>query len=143
MEGQFVHFPVRADVELHPETRELVDGEDSAMVGTELPGWLTAWSQRELSIVVLRDDDSRDSLAERSDAALTKGRLRVYANDHLPPHFHVIGPDDEALVDIVSQTIIEGALPRRYRQKIEAWTAANIDLIKTEWNRINPRFPVP
>ena len=69
--------------------------------------------------------------------------IRVYANDHLPPHFHVIGPDAEALFDIASQTVIAGALPRGHRKEIVAWIAANIDLIKAEWNRINPRFPVP
>jgi len=69
--------------------------------------------------------------------------IRVNANDHLPPHFHVIGPDDEALVGIASQAVIEGTMPTSHRKEIVAWIAANIDVIKAEWNRINPRFPVP
>ncbi len=28
--------------------------------------------------------------------------VRVYANDHLPPHFHVLTPDAEALVEIAT-----------------------------------------
>ena len=29
-----------------------------------------------------------------------KTEIRVYANDHLPPHFHVVHPDFEALIVI-------------------------------------------
>jgi hypothetical protein len=68
--------------------------------------------------------------------------IRVYANDHLPPHFHVIGPDDAALVEIASQTVIAGAMPRPHRAEVEEWIADSIDVIRAEWNRINPRFPV-
>lgn len=68
--------------------------------------------------------------------------IRVYANDHLPPHFHVIGPDDEALVEIATQAVWAGALPRRHQREVVAWIAANIATIAAEWNRINPRFPV-
>ena len=75
MEEQFIHFPERAEVELDPEALELVDGEGSALVGTEFPGWLAADCQRELSIIVLRDNDCRDSLVERDGAVLTEGRI--------------------------------------------------------------------
>jgi hypothetical protein len=75
MEEQFIHFPVRAEVELHPEALKLVDDEGSALVGTEFVGWLAPNCQRELSIVVLPDNNSRDSLAERAGAALTEGRI--------------------------------------------------------------------
>ncbi len=67
--------------------------------------------------------------------------IRVYANDHLPPHFHVIGTDDAALVSIASQTVIAGTMPRPHRNDVEAWIAADITVIRAEWNRINPRFP--
>lgn len=26
--------------------------------------------------------------------------VRVYPNDHLPPHFHIVSPDEEALIEI-------------------------------------------
>ena len=26
--------------------------------------------------------------------------IRIYSNDHLPPHFHIITPDADALVEI-------------------------------------------
>src|SRR5262245_23451078 len=79
MEEQFIHFPVRADVELHPEALKLVDDEDSVLVGTEFVGRLAPQRQRELSIVVLSDNNSRDSMAERANAVLTEGRTRAIA----------------------------------------------------------------
>src|SRR5262249_44128773 len=79
MKDQFIHFPVRTDVKFHPEALKLVDGEGSALVGTELAGWLAPNCQRELSIVVLPDNNSRGSLAEHAGAALTEGRIRAIA----------------------------------------------------------------
>src|SRR5712671_468849 len=66
MEEQFIPFPVRAEMELHPEALKLVDDEGSALVGTEFVGGLVPNCQREVSIVVLPDNNSRDSLAERA-----------------------------------------------------------------------------
>jgi hypothetical protein len=74
MEEQFIHFPVRAEMELHPEALNLVDDEGSALVGDGVfVGWLAPNCQRELSIVGLPDNNSRDSLAERAGAVLTEG----------------------------------------------------------------------
>jgi hypothetical protein len=35
-------------------------------------------------------------------ASLTNVALFVYAGDHAPPHFHVLGPDTDAVIDIRS-----------------------------------------
>jgi hypothetical protein len=68
--------------------------------------------------------------------------VRVYANDHLPPRFHVVTPDTEALVEIASLALLRGALPPRVEREALAWAANNARLIAAEWNRINPRFPI-
>ena len=67
--------------------------------------------------------------------------ITVYANDHLPPHFHVIAPDFEALIEIETLAVMAGSLGRSSRRAVMAWVAANTATIKAEWNRINPRFP--
>jgi len=80
MEDQFIHFLVRAEMELHLEALKLVDDEGSALVGTQFVGWLAPNCQRELSIVVLPDKNSRDSLAdERAGAVLTEGHIHAIA----------------------------------------------------------------
>ena len=66
--------------------------------------------------------------------------ITVYANDHVPPHFHAIHPDFEAQIEIDTMTILRGSLPPAVRRQVLEWASANIGRIKTEWNRINPRF---
>lgn len=66
----------------------------------------------------------------------------VYANDHLPPHFHIINPDFEALIVIEDFSIYAGSLKGPAGKAAMKWAQENIALIKAEWNRINPRFPI-
>ena len=68
--------------------------------------------------------------------------IRVYANDHLPPHFHAIAPDFEALIEIETLTIMRGHLSPQMQRAVMSWATRNRALIAQEWNRINPRFPV-
>lgn len=68
--------------------------------------------------------------------------ITVYANDHLPPHFHILTPDHEALVEIATLTILAGHLPSKVAKPALAWAAANLEVIIAEWNRVNPRFPI-
>ena len=68
--------------------------------------------------------------------------LRVYANDHLPPHFHAVAPDFEALIEIETMMLLRGSLPGRARRAVMEWAARNRGAIAAEWNRINPRFPI-
>jgi len=68
--------------------------------------------------------------------------IRVYANDHLPPHFHAVAPDFEALIEIETLSIMRGSLSRQGGKSVMAWAAAHRREIAAEWNRINPRFPI-
>ena len=68
--------------------------------------------------------------------------IRVYANDHLPPHFHVLSPDAEALIEISSLRIMAGSLPAQVERQALTWARANESAIGAEWNRTNPRFPI-
>lgn len=71
-----------------------------------------------------------------------KTEIRVYANDHLPPHFHIVHPDFEALIVIEDFRTYAGALKGAAGKVAMVWAKAHIAAIKAEWNRINPRFPV-
>jgi hypothetical protein len=68
--------------------------------------------------------------------------VTVYANDHLPPHFHAVHPDFEAQIEIDTLTILRGSLPPAARKQVLEWASANVPKIKIEWTRINPRFPL-
>jgi hypothetical protein len=74
--------------------------------------------------------------------AIGNATIRVYANDHLPPHFHVIAPDYEALIEIETLAVMRGELPPSARKRVMDWAADNRLAIAAEWNRINIRFPI-
>jgi len=73
---------------------------------------------------------------------IRKTEIRVYANDHLPPHFHIINPDFEALIVIEDFNIYAGELKGSAGRAALDWARGNIATIKAEWNRVNPRFPI-
>jgi hypothetical protein len=55
--------------------------------------------------------------------------LRVYASDHLPPHFHIVSPDYEVLVAIETGAPLRGLVGDRNGRAILGWAAANRNLI--------------
>jgi hypothetical protein len=67
MEEQFIHFPVRTEMELHPEALKLVDDEGSALVGTEFVGWLAPNRQRELAALLGATDQHVDGIVPEVD----------------------------------------------------------------------------
>lgn len=68
--------------------------------------------------------------------------VRVYGNDHLPFHFHIVAADFDCMVDIRTMAIMKGTLPASSRRQVWPWIEANRAAIVAEWNRINPRFPI-
>ena len=64
-------------------------------------------------------------------------KVQVFADDHLPPHFHITGSDFELVVAISGLSILKG---RRYRREVGEvldWAASNIELLWNEWTRLN------
>ncbi len=39
--------------------------------------------------------------------------IRMYFNDHDPPHFHAVYGEDEFLIEIDTLVVVRGELPRR------------------------------
>lgn len=63
--------------------------------------------------------------------------IRIYAEDHVPPHFHVVTPDHEAMVRIVDLQVHAGSIDRKSLRTAIEWAAQNIDLLEAEWRRLN------
>lgn len=68
--------------------------------------------------------------------------IRVIPGNHLPPHFHAIGPDFEAFIVIETLLMFRGNLPARARRAVMTWATENHAALVAEWNRVNPRFPI-
>lgn len=64
-------------------------------------------------------------------------KIQVFADDHMPPHFHIIGHDIEALVSLRDFTILRGGSYRRELSEALAWARDNIELLWNEWSRLN------
>ena len=45
----------------------------------------------------------------------------MFFNDHAPPHFHARYGEFEATVDIETQGVIQGELPRRAFSLVQEW----------------------
>jgi hypothetical protein len=63
-------------------------------------------------------------------------RVTLYAEDHNPPHVHVIGPDFQAKVRIADAKVFAGAIPPRHRREALAWVAANRRMLMARWNEL-------
>lgn len=61
--------------------------------------------------------------------------IRMFYNDHNPPHFHVIYQDDEALIDIRTLDILEGKLPKRALQLVVEWAIEHREELSRNWER--------
>ena len=65
--------------------------------------------------------------------------LRVYADDHRPPHFHVVGPDFQVLVRIADLAIIAGEARPAQIAEAMAWAKAHASFLEAKWAELNER----
>ena len=64
-------------------------------------------------------------------------QVRVYPSDHLPPHFHVVGPDTEALVSLERLEILAGRARHEEIKEVLTWAAGNLETLWQHWHRLN------
>lgn len=68
--------------------------------------------------------------------------IRMYLNDHNPPHFHAIYGDYEARVDAVTGDIVDGRLPRNAARLVREWTLARQAQLMDNWQRARSASPL-
>ena len=69
---------------------------------------------------------------------LPKSRIDVYANDHLPPHFHIRSNDgSKAAVSIRDLKVIAGEVPRAALSEALAWAETRRPLLLKVWKELN------
>jgi hypothetical protein len=62
--------------------------------------------------------------------------IRMYFNDHAPPHFHAFYGDDEAVMRIDPVTVLAGELPPRALALVTKWATLHQDEIMENWRRV-------
>ena len=65
--------------------------------------------------------------------------VRMYADDHRPPHFHIVAPDFQALVRIEDFVVIAGEAEPREIAEALAWARANKEFLASKWAELNER----
>jgi hypothetical protein len=64
--------------------------------------------------------------------------VRMYADDHRPPHFHVVAPDFQVLVRISDVLVIAGAGPTEIAEA-PAWAESHQEMPALKWAELNER----
>lgn len=65
------------------------------------------------------------------------GKVKMFADDHNPPHFHVVTPDHEALVALADGSVLRGAIRSSDLKVALTWAEENAGLLESEWKRLN------
>ena len=65
--------------------------------------------------------------------------IRMYADDHRPPHVQVVSPDFEVLVNVSDGAIVaDVGRPAEVREALD-WVAANRERLALQWIALNER----
>jgi hypothetical protein len=59
--------------------------------------------------------------------------IRMFYNDHAPPHVHAFFRDREARIDIQTGELLGGHLPRTQRRLVRDWTLLYRDRRLDDW----------
>lgn len=59
--------------------------------------------------------------------------IRMYADDHRPPHFHIAGPGFQVVVRIADLAITAGTARRSQIAEAMAWAVEHRDVLALKW----------
>jgi hypothetical protein len=68
--------------------------------------------------------------------------IQMYAEDHLPPHFHARQAGREVVIAIESLAIIRGRLSPRAHALVIEWAALHIDELRADWELAQAGLPL-
>ncbi len=68
--------------------------------------------------------------------------IRMYYDDHNPPHFHAYYGEHEALVSIDTLEVMEGTLPKRAKALVLEWAAEHRNELLEDWQLSEKHMPM-
>lgn len=60
--------------------------------------------------------------------------VRVYFDDHAPPHFHVQYAEHRAVIELDTGAVLGGSLPQRCARLVEEWRALHVAALRAAWD---------
>lgn len=67
--------------------------------------------------------------------------IRMYFDDHAPPHFHAVYGDHEAIIDINALNVVRGSLPRRALELALDWAELHKNELLIDWELCAAKQP--
>jgi len=68
--------------------------------------------------------------------------IRMFFNDHAPPHFHAYYGDEEAEIGIMPVALVSGRLPPRALSLAVEWAVQHDKELMDNWERLHTDQPV-
>jgi hypothetical protein len=68
--------------------------------------------------------------------------IKMFFDDHNPPHFHAEYGGEEAIIDIVTLAVIAGSLPARALGLVTEWAIQHRDELLSLWNDARLQNPL-
>ncbi len=65
--------------------------------------------------------------------------VRMYADDHRPPHFHIVSPDFQVLVRISDLSVIAGEARAAQIGEVLTWARIHREALALKWVELNER----
>ncbi|MBA3944473.1 MAG: DUF4160 domain-containing protein [Herpetosiphonaceae bacterium] len=68
--------------------------------------------------------------------------ISMFYNDHVPPHFHAVYGQYEAIVGIDPIRVLNGQLPRRVQSLVIEWAALYQNELREDWELARAKQPL-
>ena len=68
--------------------------------------------------------------------------IRMYFNDHVPPHFHADYGEHSIEITIETLEVWKGKLPNRVLGLVLEWASLHRDELRTDWERARKEQPL-
>jgi len=62
--------------------------------------------------------------------------IRMYFDDHAPPHFHAFYGEYQALMNIETLAVLRGHLPPRAHGLVVEWASLQQEELRKAWNKV-------
>ena len=59
--------------------------------------------------------------------------IKMFFNDHVPPHFHAVYGDVDAMIEIETLEVMKGELPNRALKLIREWGSQHQAELSRNW----------
>jgi len=69
-------------------------------------------------------------------AVVDGAKIQLYANEHPPPHFHVVFAEYRVQIDIATLTVLRGSLPRAKLATVLAWAEPRKPELLKAWETV-------